>query len=257
MAVSKRTRFEVLRRDQHTCQYCGEKAPNVTLQIDHVMPVALGGTDQPGNLVTACRDCNSGKTSIAPDAPLVQSLSAEAAAYALGMLDKMTRFRADIEALGTYQEEFDDEWGNWTAQGNQVPLPHDYRMSLFKWMQMGIPASIFSLVIPAAMSRRTVLTDGKFTYMAGIINNMLNAREIDLSVTSQTAAVYTDAEMDEIRFDSFRHGRESGERTGMAYQIAIHAQRDYLQHHIDRTFMLTAEGFDGNQYLTGGVGRAA
>lgn len=36
MAVSKRTRFEVLRRDGHICQYCGEKAPDVTLHVDHV-----------------------------------------------------------------------------------------------------------------------------------------------------------------------------------------------------------------------------
>ena len=34
MAVSKRTRFEVLKRDNHTCQYCGAKAPNATLHVE-------------------------------------------------------------------------------------------------------------------------------------------------------------------------------------------------------------------------------
>lgn len=102
MAVTKRTRFEVLRRDDHTCQYCGAKAPDVKLTIDHVMPVSLGGDDKPGNLVTACRDCNAGKSSITPDSPLVEGLSDRAAAYALGMQDKMTRFRADVEAADEY-----------------------------------------------------------------------------------------------------------------------------------------------------------
>ena len=56
MAVSKRTRFEVLRRDNHTCRYCGQSAPDVKLTVDHVLPVALGGHDDPTNLVAACKD---------------------------------------------------------------------------------------------------------------------------------------------------------------------------------------------------------
>ena len=41
MAVSKRLRYEILRRDNHTCRYCGESAPDVKLTIDHVVPVSL------------------------------------------------------------------------------------------------------------------------------------------------------------------------------------------------------------------------
>lgn len=54
MAVSKRTRYEVLRRDNHTCRYCGGSAPDVRLTVDHVLPVTLGGSDDPSNLVAAC-----------------------------------------------------------------------------------------------------------------------------------------------------------------------------------------------------------
>lgn len=60
-AISKTVRFEVFKRDAFTCQYCGAKAPDVILQLDHVRPVAEGGDDDPLNLVTACRDCNAGK----------------------------------------------------------------------------------------------------------------------------------------------------------------------------------------------------
>ena len=59
--LSKTTRFEVFKRDAFTCQYCGRAAPEVVLQVDHVHPVAHGGTNDLLNLVTACHDCNGGK----------------------------------------------------------------------------------------------------------------------------------------------------------------------------------------------------
>lgn len=39
------------------CHYCGEPAET----IDHVIPKSRGGTDEPGNLVPACRRCNASK----------------------------------------------------------------------------------------------------------------------------------------------------------------------------------------------------
>lgn len=60
-ALSKKTRFEVFKRDKFTCQYCGAKAPDAVLECDHIKPVAEGGTDDILNLVTACQGCNRGK----------------------------------------------------------------------------------------------------------------------------------------------------------------------------------------------------
>jgi HNH endonuclease len=59
--ISKNTRFEVFKRDKFTCQYCGKKAPDVILHVDHVEPVAEGGASHVLNLVTACDTCNLGK----------------------------------------------------------------------------------------------------------------------------------------------------------------------------------------------------
>lgn len=59
--LSKKTRFEVFKRDKFTCQYCGKSAPYVVLEVDHIVPVAEGGDDDMLNLVTACFDCNRGK----------------------------------------------------------------------------------------------------------------------------------------------------------------------------------------------------
>lgn len=59
--LSKKQRFEVLKRDRFTCQYCGRQAPDVVLNVDHIKPVSKGGTNDITNLVTSCFDCNQGK----------------------------------------------------------------------------------------------------------------------------------------------------------------------------------------------------
>lgn len=60
--IKKSVRFEVFKRDSFTCQYCGLKARDVVLEIDHITPVADGGDNDILNLVTACRPCNAGKS---------------------------------------------------------------------------------------------------------------------------------------------------------------------------------------------------
>ena len=60
-ALTKKIRFEVFKRDSFTCQYCGQTAPNVILNVDHINPVANGGKNELLNLITSCFECNSGK----------------------------------------------------------------------------------------------------------------------------------------------------------------------------------------------------
>ena len=60
-AISKKTRFEVFKRDQFTCQYCGNTPPAVVLEVDHINAVANGGDNDIDNLITSCFDCNRGK----------------------------------------------------------------------------------------------------------------------------------------------------------------------------------------------------
>ena len=55
----KLSKKEILRRDNYTCQYCGQRSPNMT--IDHVMPRRLGGIHGWDNLVAACPACNHRK----------------------------------------------------------------------------------------------------------------------------------------------------------------------------------------------------
>lgn len=61
--VKLRTRFAVLERDGWTCRYCGRgRAQGAVLHVDHVVPLALGGSNEDSNLVTACDLCNLGKS---------------------------------------------------------------------------------------------------------------------------------------------------------------------------------------------------
>ena len=64
MSVSTRLRFEILKRDGFRCHYCGATAMSAPLHVDHVLATSRGGTDDPGNLITSCQDCNLGKSNI-------------------------------------------------------------------------------------------------------------------------------------------------------------------------------------------------
>lgn len=61
MAISKKTRFEVFKRDGFQCQYCGKQSPQVVLETDHIISRNKGGGDNIENLTTSCFDCNRGK----------------------------------------------------------------------------------------------------------------------------------------------------------------------------------------------------
>jgi hypothetical protein len=61
-AISKKIRFEIFKRDNFTCQYCGAHPPIVILEPDHINPVCNGGQNNIDNLVTSCFECNRGKS---------------------------------------------------------------------------------------------------------------------------------------------------------------------------------------------------
>ncbi len=54
-------RRAIFKRDDYTCAYCGHRGTSATLEVDHKIPLARGGTDDAGNLATACWPCNREK----------------------------------------------------------------------------------------------------------------------------------------------------------------------------------------------------
>jgi hypothetical protein len=57
--VWEQLRAATFRRDDFTCQYCGDQGGK--LECDHIVPVSRGGSNDPENLTTACFDCNRSK----------------------------------------------------------------------------------------------------------------------------------------------------------------------------------------------------
>lgn len=76
--LSKKTRFEVFKRDGFLCQYCGAHPPAAVLVVDHITPVAGGGDNEMDNLATSCEPCNQGKSD-RPLSSVSKSLAQKAA----------------------------------------------------------------------------------------------------------------------------------------------------------------------------------
>ena len=107
-SLSKKTRFEVFKRDDFTCTYCGQKPPIVVLEVDHVIPVASGGTDEMANLTTSCFDCNRGKSdrslgavqeTVQHRADLLKEREEQERAFARLLRTRQRRIEANIDAI--------------------------------------------------------------------------------------------------------------------------------------------------------------
>ena len=56
--IPRKLRHEVFKRDGYRCRECGASKDETSLEIDHIVPVARGGTNDIDNLQTLCRECN-------------------------------------------------------------------------------------------------------------------------------------------------------------------------------------------------------
>lgn len=169
MSVSKRLRYEILRRDNHTCRYCGESAPDVKLTIDHVVPVSLGGSDEPGNLVAACPDCNAGKAASNPDAPLVADVSDKAIRWAAALARAVETESEKLRIKSELAEYFEDEWyfrreiQKYEMRG--FLLPEGWEDTVWRFYQLGISGWLLDDAIDIAHRSRA---SDKFRYFCGV-----------------------------------------------------------------------------------------
>ena len=106
--ISKKLRFEVYKRDNFTCQYCGRKAPDIVLNIDHIVPVSKGGTNEILNLITSCFDCNNGKSNIPlneESALNKQRLQLEQLQERREQIEMMFEWKRSLEHLGDFTND--------------------------------------------------------------------------------------------------------------------------------------------------------
>lgn len=136
--IPRRLRFEILRRDNYTCRYCGASAPDATLTVDHVIPRALGGADDPTNLVTACRDCNSGKASTSPDEHIVADVDAAAMLWARAIDRVVEARRVELGAIDRACRDFYESWTGLYRYGTYDNLPGNWARSIETFMARGL-----------------------------------------------------------------------------------------------------------------------
>lgn len=177
MAVSKRLRMEVFRRDNHTCQYCGGRAPNVELTIDHVIPTTLGGTDVPENLVAACKDCNAGKSATAPDAAQIAAVPQATLRWQQALKQAAELAQSSRAERETHRAAFREEWSDWVnvATGLPVEIPNGWEATVDRLVAAGLTDADLVDAIRLALGRR--LVDDKLAYFAGICWRWVSERQ--------------------------------------------------------------------------------
>lgn len=170
MAISKRTRFEVLRRDNHACRYCGATAPEAILTVDHVTPVALGGSDDPDNLVAACQDCNYGKASTSPDSTLVADVAQDALRWAKAIEKASELIEVDRTERNQFQAEFNDLWEDLIVGFNNVPAyrPSSWAEDIDMLRSRGLSKASIMEAFWITEGARTVQSRNKWRYFCGI-----------------------------------------------------------------------------------------
>lgn len=176
--VPRSLRFQILRRDNHACRYCGATAPKAKLTVDHVVAQALGGTNAPGNLVTACQPCNSGKGATPADAAIVADVSADALRWARARSEAAEQLKEDDEDLLRHTMAVLDYCADWflnllKLDGKEIgwgPEDSDPHFSIRMWLERGLaPGDIASLVEHEVVPRADWLVERHiplWTYLA-------------------------------------------------------------------------------------------
>lgn len=181
MSISKSTRFEIFKRDNFTCQYCGRQTPLVILEVDHIIPKAGGGTDDPNNLVTACRDCNRGKGAIPLSVQRIQDTRKE----------EIAREREKQEQIEAYEdflllqhqkesqtiEELVDYWAS--LCDHRYRLNTDQQSSLGNFLKKLTPLDIREAMSIASQRVRQDPGEGRFRYFCGICHNKISEKTGD------------------------------------------------------------------------------
>jgi DNA-directed RNA polymerase subunit RPC12/RpoP len=166
-AISKKTRFDVFKRDRFTCQYCGATPPGVLLHLDHIHPVAEGGGNTLDNLLTACEPCNLGK-----GARLLSEVPAALKDKAAELMEREAQIRGYNEVLQYQADRIADEM--WfvagALQGSEDQAKNFDRKNL-QSIKMFLGKLAFQQVLDSAESAYAKFSTSPvrmFSYFCGI-----------------------------------------------------------------------------------------
>lgn len=177
MSISKQLRYQILRRDNHACRYCGATAPDAKIVIDHVVPKTLGGSDSPENLVAACATCNAGKSATPPDANHIRDVEQDAVRWSRAMTTAQQMQMAERERVLDYVDMVDAAWAKWTyPNGDVVARPVGWQTSAENFYRWDINLSDWRMAIRKAMTNERVPHEDTWRYMCGVLWNLLRDR---------------------------------------------------------------------------------
>lgn len=179
MGVSRRLRYEILSRDEFRCRACGRTTDEAVLEVDHVIPEALGGQTKPSNLQTLCEMCNGGKSSVQPDAAIVAEVADDAERWAHAMQIVAERRRSTQAEHSDFCDAFIDWMCLTVANDDNYELPNchmlggcaGYRSSMLQLRTAGLSKNDLQMAMRTVMRRirdRTLSDDSGWKYFFGI-----------------------------------------------------------------------------------------
>lgn len=171
VGLSKRTRFEVFKRDGFICQYCGKHPPEVTLEVDHIVPVVEGGGNDQTNLVTSCCDCNRGKAGVSLS--VVPKSLAEQAAEIKEREEQLLGYRDIIQEH--LQRVDDDKWQVADAlipKSSENGLRRDWLRSI-KTFNERLPLHEVMDAVEIAWAKKPYSDRQRFLYFCGVCWNKI------------------------------------------------------------------------------------
>ncbi len=184
MSIRPSVRFDVFKRDDFTCSYCGRRPPVVTLEVDHIIPRVEGGSDERENLTTSCFDCNRGKGGVPLDATprgLADDIEARAASIRERELQLRLLHQAQAERRARLDEQFDMVWDHWFAIWGAETLPHYYvpwESTLRSYIDSLGPDEVMD-AMDVARGRFRNLTTNAVRYFVGVCRRKLSDLEGD------------------------------------------------------------------------------
>nr|UWI10337.1 MAG: hypothetical protein [Bacteriophage sp.] len=130
-------------------------------------------------------ECNSGKSSINPDEPLVAQVSEEATRFHRLLKIAIEDKRVSLEDERAYCDNVLDMWESITSLDDEhcFPLPDSWRSSARYWAHIDVPDEYLRYAFEIAREKcdmKRLPRYKAFNYASGIIGNLLDGVAIDL-----------------------------------------------------------------------------
>lgn len=176
-AIGIGVRFSVFKRDAFACQYCGAGPPKVLLEIDHIIPVCEGGGNDEANLITACFECNRGKSGISLSV-IPKSLSEKAAE----IQERERQIAAYRETVEKKLDRIDED--AWVVAEELCPgsYEHGIRRDWFrgiKHFNEKLPIDVVLNAAEIASARKPYSDRQRFLYFCGICWRKIREEDAD------------------------------------------------------------------------------